>query len=70
MNDCDECPIETKLTSCCLCHPETYDTQFFVFDKNLYVACPNLDETAHCRIYDSRPTPCKIFDCEKHLTEW
>lgn len=40
------------------CAPEEKET---FFDRTQSVACPNLDETGRCVMYDSRPLVCRTF---------
>ncbi len=64
MVNCLDCPIELKLDYCCGSHPDTGITQKLKLENGKFVhACPNLDSIGDCSIYDSRPQPCRDYEC-------
>ncbi|MBU1623060.1 MAG: hypothetical protein KJ597_05805 [Nanoarchaeota archaeon] len=69
MYSCQECPLDKKLSYCCLTHPETVEQENITIGEIIFSACPNFTENENCSIYESRPDACKSFDCEKYPDE-
>jgi len=65
MNPCDHCAIDDKIYECCGRHPETGETVFLSCNQ-IRVACPHLNETGQCRIYEHRPFACRTHYCIKY----
>ncbi|MCF7861633.1 hypothetical protein K9M79_05285 [Candidatus Woesearchaeota archaeon] len=66
MDDCYKCNIEYKIEYCCGSHPDTgISSTLELLDGRILNACPNLDHVGDCSIYNSRPEPCKLYECPK-----
>lgn len=64
MNPCDDCPIDDKIYECCGRFPETGKTAMLEIAPSFKVfACPHLDTSGKCRIYDHRPLACQAHFC-------
>lgn len=66
MSFCDDCPFEEKLLLCCPRYPETGEQVLLIINGERMSACPHLDETGRCKIYDTRPRGCRDFECDRY----
>lgn len=64
MNPCDDCPINDKIYECCGRFPETGCVVPFPADYDLPLyACPHLNPSGRCEIYEKRPYACQSHHC-------
>ena len=64
MNPCEACAIDDKIFECCGRFPETGETAVLTLDDSRkIVACPYLEASGKCRIYDHRPLACQTHFC-------
>ena len=64
MDKCYCCDIEYKVKYCCGSHPETMEiVALQIKDGRVVRACPNLNESGECKVYDDRPELCREYEC-------
>jgi len=68
MNPCDKCTIDDKVYSCCGRYPETGETVRLNLDNGQKIyACPYLNSSGRCTIYERRPIGCREYYCSLYI---
>ncbi|PIP37694.1 MAG: hypothetical protein COX19_16060 [Desulfobacterales bacterium CG23_combo_of_CG06-09_8_20_14_all_51_8] len=69
MNPCDNCAIDDKIYECCGRFPETGESAMLeIAPSRKIFACPHLDASGKCGIYDHRPLACQAHFCFQYAT--
>lgn len=64
--ECEDCPMEEKLSECCGRHPDTGAVACLRFaDGRTADACPHLSAQGACSIYPKRPQACRRHQCSR-----
>lgn len=65
MDECYKCDIEYKVQYCCGSHPETGEMVALRIGREIFQACPELNESGDCTVHENRPDPCEKYECPK-----
>ena len=69
MNPCDDCSIDDKIYNCCGRFPETGEVVCRDIQGRFELyACPHLDNSGKCQIYETRPLGCRTFFCSEYAS--
>lgn len=68
MNPCDDCSLDDKIYNCCGRYPPTGETvrRTRSNHETAIYACPYLDDTGKCAIYEQRPLNCRTYFCSRY----
>jgi len=67
MNPCDDCTIQDKIYECCGRFPQTGEAVCLPFSSTLLLdACPYLNASGECGIYENRPYACRTHYCLRY----